>query len=106
MPLHTILVRLVARLRDENSPIGSASRGERALSLFDNFSPRYQYRYTPEQMRQMLEAAGLIEIQDTTLANEARHMVAFTARKPKDVLIEIEIEDRGGLLQQRAEALR
>jgi SAM-dependent methyltransferase len=84
VPLHTMLVRLVARLRGENSPIASASRGERALSLFDNFSPRYQYRYTPEQMRQMFEAAGLIEIQDTTLANEARHMVAFVGRRPSE----------------------
>ena len=82
VPLHTALVRFVARLRGEVSPIASASRGERALSLFDNFSPRYQYRFAPEEVRQMLETAGLIEIRDTTLANEARHMVAFTARMP------------------------
>jgi hypothetical protein len=30
----------------------------------------------------MFKAAGLIEIRDTTLANEARHIVAFAARKP------------------------
>jgi 2-polyprenyl-3-methyl-5-hydroxy-6-metoxy-1,4-benzoquinol methylase/uncharacterized protein YbaR (Trm112 family) len=82
VPLHTALVRFVARLRGEVSPIAVASRGERALSLFDNFSPRYQYRFAPEEVRQMLEAAGLIEIRDTTLANEARHMVAFTAQMP------------------------
>lgn len=83
VPLHTALVVLVARLRGEKSPIALATRGERALSLFDNFSPRYQYRYTPRQVHQMFAAAGLTEIQDTTLANEARHMVAFVARKPK-----------------------
>lgn len=82
VPLHTALVHLVAWLRGEDTRISSASRGERALSLFDNFSPRYQYRYTPSQMSRMLAAAGLTEIQDTTLANEARHMVAFTARTP------------------------
>jgi len=82
VPLHTALVMLVARLRGENSPIESASRGERALSLFDNFSPRYQYRYTPQEVRQMFEATGLLNVQDTTLANEARHMVAFVANKP------------------------
>lgn len=82
VPLHTMLVLLVARLRGEDSPIGSASRGERALSLFDNFSPRYQYRYEPDEMRKMFEAAGLAEIQETTLGNEARHMVAFAACKP------------------------
>jgi SAM-dependent methyltransferase/uncharacterized protein YbaR (Trm112 family) len=82
VPLHTALVRFVARLRGEKSPIAQATRGERALSLFDNFSPRYQFRYKPQQMLRMFEAAGLNEIRDTTLANEARHMVAFTARKP------------------------
>ncbi|MBV8119110.1 MAG: hypothetical protein JO081_04120, partial [Alphaproteobacteria bacterium] len=58
--------------------------GECALSLFDNFSPRYQYRFTPGEVRQMLQAAGLMEIRDTTLANEGRHMVAFTARVPAE----------------------
>jgi 2-polyprenyl-3-methyl-5-hydroxy-6-metoxy-1,4-benzoquinol methylase/uncharacterized protein YbaR (Trm112 family) len=84
VPLHTALVIFVARLRGENSPIASASRGERALSLFDHFSPRYQHRYRPQEVRHMFEAAGLIEIQDTTLENEARHMVAFAARKPPE----------------------
>jgi hypothetical protein len=77
-----MLVLLVATLRGEHSPIGSANHGERALSLFDHFSPRYQYRYRPEEMRQMFEAEGLVEVQETTLANEARHMVAFVGRKP------------------------
>jgi SAM-dependent methyltransferase/uncharacterized protein YbaR (Trm112 family) len=86
VPLHTALVLLVARLRGEKSEIASASIGERALSLFDNFSPRYQYRYSPQEIRQMFEAAGLTEIQDTTLANEARHMVAFAASKPPEGL--------------------
>jgi uncharacterized protein YbaR (Trm112 family)/2-polyprenyl-3-methyl-5-hydroxy-6-metoxy-1,4-benzoquinol methylase len=82
VPVHTALVRLVARLRGENTQVALASRGERALSLFDNYSPRYQYRYKPQQMYQMFATAGLTEIRDTTLANEARHMVAFAARKP------------------------
>jgi 2-polyprenyl-3-methyl-5-hydroxy-6-metoxy-1,4-benzoquinol methylase/uncharacterized protein YbaR (Trm112 family) len=82
VPLHTALVLAVARLRSEHSPITSASRGERALSLFDNFSPRYQYRYTADEMRHLFEAAGLVDIRDTTLPNEARHMVAFAARTP------------------------
>lgn len=82
VPIHTALVQLVARLRGENTPIASATRGERALSLFDNFSPRYQFRYTPNEVRQMFTSAGLIDVHDTTLPNEARHMVAFAARKP------------------------
>jgi SAM-dependent methyltransferase/uncharacterized protein YbaR (Trm112 family) len=87
VPLHSALVRFVARLRGEHSAITTASRGERALSLFDNFSPRYQYRYRPQQMERMFAAAGLTDIRDTTLANEARHMVAFAARKPRPAKI-------------------
>lgn len=77
VPVHTALVLLVARLRGETSPIRQASRRERAVSLFDHLSPRYQFRYEPEQMRKMLEEAGLRNVRDVTLANEARHMVAF-----------------------------
>ena len=82
VPVHTALVLLVARFRGETSPIGSATRGERALSLFDNYSPRYQYRYHDWEVRRMFEAAGLIEVRETTLENEARHMVAFTGCMP------------------------
>jgi 2-polyprenyl-3-methyl-5-hydroxy-6-metoxy-1,4-benzoquinol methylase len=81
VPIHTMLVLLIARLRREPSPIARASRRERALSLFDNYSPRYQYRYTPDEIRLMFESAGLRDIRDVTLANEARHMVAFVGRK-------------------------
>jgi SAM-dependent methyltransferase len=81
VPLHTALVLLVARCRGEKSPIREASMRERAVSMFDHFSPRYQYRYTPEQMRRMFEAAGLVNIKDVTLANEARHVVAFVGNK-------------------------
>ena len=82
VPFHTGLVLFVARLRGERSPIKAASRGERALSLFDNFSPRYQHRYRPEEVRRMLEAARLDGVTETTLENEARHMVAFVGIKP------------------------
>ena len=81
VPLHTALVVFVARLRGEQTPIGQASRRERALSMFDNYSPRYQYRYTPDQVRSMFEAAGLVDVRDVTLANEERHMVALVGRK-------------------------
>lgn len=82
VPLHTALVLLVARSRGERSPISTASRRERALSLFDNYSPRYQHRYTPEQVRHMFESGRLDNVRDVTLANEARHMVAFVGHKP------------------------
>ncbi|HEY0833311.1 MAG TPA: methyltransferase domain-containing protein [Azospirillum sp.] len=85
VPPHTALVRLVARLRGEETAIHEASRGERALSLFDNYSPRYQYRYHPAEVRRMFEAEGLAEVKDVTLANEARHMVAFVGTRPAEV---------------------
>ena len=82
VPLHTALVLLIAWWRGERSPINTASRRERALSLFDNYSPRYQHRYTPEQVRHMFELEQLDNVRDVTLANEARHMVAFVGHKP------------------------
>ena len=81
VPLHTALVMVVARLRGETSPLATASHGERALSLFDNFSPRYQFRYTAEQVDRLFRAAGLDDVRDVTLANEARHMVAFVGTR-------------------------
>lgn len=81
VPVHTALVLLVARLRGEQSPITQATRRERAISLFDHLSPRYQYRYTPDQVRQRFTDAGLENVKDVTLANEARHMVAFLGLK-------------------------
>ena len=81
VPLHTALVLVVARLRGEASPLATASRGERALSLFDNFSPRYQFRYTADQVARLFTAAGLRDVRDVTLANEARHMVAFVGTR-------------------------
>jgi SAM-dependent methyltransferase/uncharacterized protein YbaR (Trm112 family) len=77
VPAHTRLIELVAWARGEETPIANASRRERAVSMFDHFSPRYQFRYTAEQLHAMLEQAGLHDLKDVTLANEARHMVAF-----------------------------
>lgn len=80
-PVHRFLVLVVAGLRGEQSPIADATRREQAISLFDNYSPRYQYRYTPEQVRSMFEGHGLTNVRDVTFDNEARHMVAFVGDK-------------------------
>jgi SAM-dependent methyltransferase/uncharacterized protein YbaR (Trm112 family) len=80
-PVHQFLVLCVARLRGEKSLIAHTSRREQAISLFDNYSPRYQYRYTPDQVRSMFEEAGLSNVRDVTFDNEARHMVAFLGEK-------------------------
>jgi hypothetical protein len=84
VPVHTALVLLVARLRGERSPIREASRRERAISLFDHLSPRYQYRYTAPQVKDRFATAGLHDVKDVTLENEARHMVAFLGVKPSN----------------------
>ncbi len=75
LPLHTAAVRGVARLRGEQSPIGEFSRRERLISLFDNFSPRYQYRYTSEQVLALFRDVGLGAAREVTLDNEWRHSV-------------------------------
>lgn len=80
-PLHAALVIGVARLRGEVSRIRDATRRERALSLFDNFSPRYQFRYQPHEVEAMLRRAGVAEAKNVTLDNEKRHMVAFVGTK-------------------------
>jgi SAM-dependent methyltransferase/uncharacterized protein YbaR (Trm112 family) len=82
VPLHTQAVRAVAWMRGEATPITQASRRERAVSLFDNYSPRYQYRYHPHEVEARFRAAGLEQVKDVTFDNEARHMVAFVGRKP------------------------
>jgi SAM-dependent methyltransferase len=83
VPAHTAAVRAVAWLRREPTAIHQASRRERAVSMFDNYSPRYQHRYTPSQVRRMFETAGLSSVRDVTLENERRHMVAFVGRRPE-----------------------
>jgi 2-polyprenyl-3-methyl-5-hydroxy-6-metoxy-1,4-benzoquinol methylase/uncharacterized protein YbaR (Trm112 family) len=83
VPLHTLAVRAVAALRREGTPITQANRRERAVSLFDNYSPPYQYRYHPHEVEAKFKAAGLEAVKDVTFENEARHMVAFVGRKPR-----------------------
>ncbi|HET8551468.1 MAG TPA: methyltransferase domain-containing protein [Gammaproteobacteria bacterium] len=77
VPVHTALVYAVAALRGERPMLSKCTRRERALSLFDNYSPQYQFRYRPQEIRQFFVDAGMVAIEDTTLANEMRHMVAF-----------------------------
>ena len=83
-PVHTAIIRVVAWCRGETTPLPGFSRRERAISMFDHFSPKYQYRYTPAQVRAMFEGAGVTHVKDVTLENEARHMVAFVGNKAQD----------------------
>jgi hypothetical protein len=40
-------------------PSTAANRRERAVSLFDNYNPPYQYRYHPHEVEAKFKAAGL-----------------------------------------------
>lgn len=80
-PIHAGLVRIVAAARGERPMLANATRRERAVSLFDNYSPRYQFRYHPHEIRRFFQDAGMDAIEDTTLENEKRHMVAFVGVK-------------------------
>lgn len=81
VPVHSALVRIVAAARGERPMLADATRRERAVSLFDNYSPRYQFRYHALEIRRFFEDAGMDAIEDTTLDNEKRHMVAFVGVK-------------------------
>jgi SAM-dependent methyltransferase len=79
-PLHAALSRLVHRLRREPPPPRATAR-ERAVQMFDNYSPRFQYRHTVPEIVRLFESAGYEEMKDVTLPNEARHMLAVLGRR-------------------------
>ena len=79
-PVHAALSRLVHRLRGEAPPPRSTAR-ERAVQMFDNYSPRYQYRHTVPEIVHLFESVGYEDVRDVTLPNEARHMLAVLGRR-------------------------
>jgi ubiquinone/menaquinone biosynthesis C-methylase UbiE/uncharacterized protein YbaR (Trm112 family) len=79
-PVHAALSRLVHRLRHEPPPPRSSAR-ERAVQMFDNYSPRFQYRHTVPEITELFESEGYEEVRDVTLPNEARHMLAILGRR-------------------------
>lgn len=79
-PLHSALSRLMHRLRGEAAPPQATAR-ERAVQMFDNYSPRYQYRHTVPEIMGLFRSEGYESLQDVTLANEERHMLAVLGTK-------------------------
>lgn len=79
-PLHSALSRLMHRLRGEAAPPRATAR-ERAVQMFDNYSPKYQYRHTVPEIMDLFRSEGFEELKDVTLDNEARHMLAVLGRK-------------------------
>lgn len=78
-PVHAALSRLVHGLRGEVPP--ASTRRERAVQMFDNYSPRYQYRHTVHEIAGFLRELGYVDVKDVTLDNEARHMLAVLGHK-------------------------
>jgi ubiquinone/menaquinone biosynthesis C-methylase UbiE/uncharacterized protein YbaR (Trm112 family) len=82
-PVHSGLSRLMHFLRGEPAPPRATAR-ERAVQMFDNYSPRYQYRHTVPEIVELFRSEGYIDMKDVTLDNEARHMLAVLGRKPAE----------------------
>jgi len=80
-PAHAALSRLMHALRGETPP--RSTRRERAVQMFDNYSPRYQYRHTVPEIMQAMRELGFVDLKDATLENEARHMLAVLGRRPQ-----------------------
>lgn len=80
-PAHAALSRLMHRLRREPPPPRASAR-ERALQMFDNYSPRYQHRHDPEEIAALFRGEGFERVRDVTLANERRHMLAVLGERP------------------------
>jgi len=80
-PVHAALSRLMHSLRGEKAPPRATAR-ERAVQMFDNYSPRYQYRHTVPEIMELFRSEGYVDLADVTLDNEARHMLAVLGRRP------------------------
>lgn len=80
-PVHSALSRLMHSLRGEKAPPRATAR-ERAVQMFDNYSPRYQYRHTVPEIMELFRSEGYVDMEDVTLDNEARHMLAVLGRRP------------------------
>jgi SAM-dependent methyltransferase/uncharacterized protein YbaR (Trm112 family) len=79
-PVHAGLSRLVHFLRREPAPPKATAR-ERAVQMFDNYSPPFQYRHTVPEIMDLFRGEGYTDLKDVTLDNEARHMLAVLGRK-------------------------
>ena len=80
-PVHSGLSRLMHLLRREPAPPRATAR-ERAVQMFDNYSPPYQYRHTVPEIVDLFRSEGFVGMKDVTLDNEARHMLAVLGQRP------------------------
>jgi 2-polyprenyl-3-methyl-5-hydroxy-6-metoxy-1,4-benzoquinol methylase/uncharacterized protein YbaR (Trm112 family) len=87
-PVHAGLSRLMHLLRGEPAPPRATAR-ERAVQMFDNYSPRYQYRHTVPEILELFRSAGYEDLKDVTLENEARHMLAVLGTRSAEARVRV-----------------
>ena len=87
-PVHAALSRLMHVLRGEPAPPRATAR-ERAVQMFDNYSPRYQYRHTVPEILELFRGEGYENLKDVTLENEARHMLAVLGTRSMDAAVRV-----------------
>ena len=80
-PLHALASRAMHRIRGEAPPPRATAR-ERAVQMFDNYSPRHQHRHTVPEIVRLFEEEGFVDAREVTLANERRHMLAVLGWRP------------------------
>ena len=87
-PVHSALSRLMHFLRGEPAPPQATAR-ERAVQMFDNYSPKFQYRHTVPEIMDLFRSAGYENLKDVTLENEARHMLAVLGTRTAEVAVRV-----------------
>jgi 2-polyprenyl-3-methyl-5-hydroxy-6-metoxy-1,4-benzoquinol methylase/uncharacterized protein YbaR (Trm112 family) len=87
-PVHSALSRLMHVLRGEPAPPKATAR-ERAVQMFDNYSPKFQYRHTVPEIMGLFRSAGYENLKDVTLENEARHMLAVLGTRSAEVAVRV-----------------
>jgi ubiquinone/menaquinone biosynthesis C-methylase UbiE/uncharacterized protein YbaR (Trm112 family) len=91
-PVHGGLSRLMHLLRGEPAPPRATAR-ERAVQMFDNYSPKYQYRHTVPEILELFRSAGYENPKDVTLENEARHMLAVLGTRSAEETVRVAEEE-------------
>ncbi len=87
-PVHAALSRLMHLLRGEPAPPRATAR-ERAVQMFDNYSPKFQYRHTVPEILELFRSAGYENLKDVTLDNEARHMLAVLGTRAAEEKVRV-----------------
>ena len=61
--------------------------------MFDNYSPKYQYRHTVPEIMELFRSVGYEDLKDVTLDNEARHMLAVLGIRSAEGTVPVREEE-------------